>query len=139
MSEDPMIPLWGVLIGLALIIINAWFSAARKSISEANKTKLRELAEDGNHRAKAAMPVMENTPVFKLSLRVMNVLIYMIYCIVCMICLAMPLYGNLNLLWESETLSMIVAFVIVLFVSLIFLMALEFLADSQNIFAGGWF
>ena len=124
MSEDPMIPLWGVLIGLALIIINAWFSAARKSISEANKTKLRELAEDGNHRAKAAMPVMENTPVFKLSLRVMNVLIYMIYCIVCMICLAMPLYGNLNLLWESETLSMIVAFVIVLFVSLIFLMAL---------------
>ena len=124
MSEDPMIPLWGVLIGLALIIINAWFSAARKSISEANKTKLRELAEDGNHRAKAAMPVMENTPVFKLSLRVMNVLIYMIYCIVCMICLAMPLYGKLNLLWESETLSMIVAFVIVLFVSLIFLMAL---------------
>ena len=124
MSEDPMIPLWGVLIGLALIIINAWFSAARKSISEANKTKLRELAEDGNHRAKAAMPVMENTPVFKLSLRVMNVLIYMIYCIVCMICLAMPLYGNMNLLWESETLSMIVAFVIVLFVSLIFLMAL---------------
>ena len=124
MSEDPMIPLWGVLIGLALIMINAWFSAARKSISEANKTKLRELAEDGNHRAKAAMPVMENTPVFKLSLRVMNVLIYMIYCIVCMICLAMPLYGKLNLLWESETLSMIVAFVIVLFVSLIFLMAL---------------
>ncbi len=124
MSEDPMIPLWGVLIGLALIIINAWFSAARKSISEANKTKLREFSEDGNNRAKAAMPVMENAPVFKLSLRVMNVLIYMLYCIVCMICLAMPLYGKLNLLWESETLSMIVAFIIVLFVSLIFLMAL---------------
>ncbi|MBR0457553.1 MAG: HlyC/CorC family transporter [Firmicutes bacterium] len=124
MSEDPMIPLWGVLIGLALIIINAWFSAARKSISEANKTKLREFSEDGNNRAKAAMPVMENAPVFKLSLRVMNVLIYMLYCIVCMICLAMPLYGKLNLLWESDTLSMIVAFIIVLFISLIFLMAL---------------
>lgn len=123
-SEDPMIPLWGVLIGLALIMINAWFSAARKSISEANKTKLRELAEDGNNRAKAAMPLMENAPGFKLSLRVMNVLIYMLYCIVCMICLGAPLFGKLNLLWESETLSFIVAFIIVLFVSLIFLMAL---------------
>ena len=124
MLEDPMIPLWGVLIGLALIIINAWFSAARKSISEANKVKLRELAEDGNSRAKAAIPVMENAPVSKLSLRVLNVLIYMLYCIVCMICLGVPLYRNLNLLWESETLSIIVAFIIVLFVSLIFLMAL---------------
>ncbi len=124
MSEDPMIPLWGVLIGLALIIINAWFSAARKSISESNKVKLRELAEDGNTRAKSALPIMENAPVFKLSLRVMNVLIYMLYCIVCMICLGMPLYEKLNMLWESDTLSMIVAFIIVLFVSLIFLMAL---------------
>ncbi len=124
MSEDPMIPLWGVLIGLALIIINAWFSAARKSISESNKVKLRELAEDGNSRAKSALPIMENAPVFKLSLRVMNVLIYMLYCIVCMICLGMPLYEKLNMLWESDTLSMIVAFIIVLFVSLIFLMAL---------------
>ena len=124
MLEDPMIPLWGVLIGLALIIINAWFSAARKSISEANKVKLRELAEDGNSRAKAAIPVMENAPVSKLSLRVLNVLIYMLYCIVCMICLGVPLYRNLNLLWESDTLSIIVAFIIVLFVSLIFLMAL---------------
>lgn len=124
MSEDPMIPLWGVLIGLALIIINAWFSAARKSISESNKVKLRELAEDGNSRAKSALPIMENAPVFKLSLRVMNVLIYMLYCIVCMICLGMPLYEKLNMLWESDTLSMIVAFIIMLFVSLIFLMAL---------------
>ena len=78
MSEDPMIPLWGVLIGLALIIINAWFSAARKSISESNKVKLRELAEDGNSRAKSALPIMENAAVVKLSLREMNERIYMI-------------------------------------------------------------
>ena len=55
MSEGPLLPLWGVIIGLALIIINAWFAAARKSISESNRTKLRELADDGNRKAKAAL------------------------------------------------------------------------------------
>jgi len=117
-------PLWGVLIGLALILINAWFAAARKSISEANKLKIRELSEDGNRKAASALPVMENAPVFKLSLRVMNVLIYMLYCLVCMVSPGMSLYMYLNRLWGSETASAIVAFIIVLFVSLIFLMAL---------------
>ena len=116
-------PLWGVLIGLALILINAWFAAARKAISESNKTRIRELSEDGNARAKAALPVMENAPVFKLSLRVMNVLIYMLYCVSCMVCFAVPLQLKLQGFWTSEV-SMVIAFIIVLLVSLIFLMSL---------------
>ena len=95
MSEGPLLPLWGVIIGLALIIINAWFAAARKSISESNKTKLRDMAEDGNSRAKAVLPVLDNAPVSKLSTRVLNVIIYMLYCLSCMFFLAMPLYRKL--------------------------------------------
>lgn len=124
MSEGPLLPLWGVIIGLALIIINAWFAAARKSISESNKTKLRELAEDGNSKAKAVLPVLDNAPESKLSTRVLNVIIYMLYCLVCMVFLAVPLYVNFMSIWDSEVLSMVVAFIIVFFVSLIFLMAL---------------
>lgn len=124
MSEGPYLPLWGALIGLALILINAWFAAARKSISEANKVKIRELADDGNSRAAKALPVMENPSVYKLSLRVMNVLIYMLYCIVCMVCIYVPLRLQFAQLWESEIISAVAAFVIVLFVSLIILMSL---------------
>ena len=124
MSDGSMVPLWGVIIGLALILINAWFAAARKSISEANKMKIRELAEDGNRKAASALPVMENPPVYKLSLRVMNVLIYMLYCIECMVFLGLPLYTWFMRLWESDTAAIICAFIIVLLVSLIFLMSL---------------
>ena len=124
MSEGPYLPLWGVVIALALILINGWFAAARKSISEANKVKIRELADDGNKRAARALPVMENPPVYKLSLRVMNVLIYMLYCIVCMVYLGNPLYVRLAGLWKAETAAQVVVFLIVLFVSLIFLMSL---------------
>ena len=119
-----MLPLWGVIIGLALIIINAWFAAARKSISESNRTKLRELADDGSTRAKAALPVAENPPVFKLSLRVLNVIIYMLYCLVCMGMIGIPLYVKFVAMWESETAAVIAAFLIVFIISLIMLMAL---------------
>ena len=124
MSEGPLLPLWGVIIGLALIIINAWFAAARKSISESNKTRLRELADDGTRKAKAALPVVEDPSVFKLSLRVLNVIIYMFYCLVCMVLLGVPLYMKFMTMWNSEEAAMIVAFLIVFIVSLIFLMAL---------------
>ena len=124
MSEGPLLPLWGVIIGLALIIINAWFAAARKSISESNKTKLRELAEDGNSKAKAVLPVLDKSPESKLSTRVLNVIIYMIYCLVCMVFLAAPLYLKFEEMWESEVLATVIAFIIVFFIALIFLMAL---------------
>lgn len=124
MSEGPLLPLWGVIIGLALIIINAWFAAARKSISESNKTKLRELAEDGNSKAKAVLPVLDKSPESKLSTRVLNVIIYMIYCLVCMVFLAAPLYLKFEEMWESEVLAALIAFIIVFFIALIFLMAL---------------
>ncbi len=124
MSEGPYLPLWGVVIALALILINGWFAAARKSISEANKMKIRELADDGNKKAARALPVMEDAPVYKLSLRVMNVLIYMLYCMVCMVCLGIPLYTCLAVLWESIIAAQVVVFLIVLFVSLIVLMSL---------------
>lgn len=124
MSEGPYLPLWGVVIALALILINGWFAAARKSISEANKVKIREFADDGNKKAARALPIMEDPSVYKLSLRVMNVLIYMLYCMVCMVCLGIPLYIRLAVLWESIIAAQVVVFLVVLFVCLIVLMSL---------------
>ena len=116
MSEGPLLPLWGVIIGLALIIINAWFAAARKSISESNKTKLREMAEDGSSKAKAVLPVLDNSAVSKLSTRVLNVIIYMIYCLVCMFFIAIPLYTKFLLMWNTPKLDAAAAFIIVFFI-----------------------
>ena len=124
MSEDPLSPLWGVIICLGLILINAWFSAARKSISECNKTKIREMAEDGSKGAKKAVPILDKAPMYKLSLRTMNVLIGMLFCIVCIQFFGAPLYHALLDAWHTETGAMIVAFIVILFLALVFFLAL---------------
>ena len=122
---SPLLPLWGVIIGLALIAINGWFAAARKSISEANKAKIREMADENNKKANSALLIIENAPGYKLTLRVFNVFIYMLYCAVCMSCLGFPLfiYITENLQWDFVV-SGIAAFIAVLLISQIVLIAL---------------
>lgn len=125
MEDGPLLPLWGLIIGLALIAINGWFAAARKSISEANKAKIREMADENNKKANSALLIIENAPGYKLTLRVFNVFIYMLYCAVCMLCFGFPLYIYISedMQWNFIV-SVIVAFIVILLISQIVLMAL---------------
>lgn len=126
MEAGPCIPLWGIIIALIIIIVNAYFSAARKSISEANKVTIREMAEEGNEKAKSALIVLDYSAEHKLALRSLNILLYMLFCICVMLTFIIPLtvfFGN-TLGWNSIDAVYIVSFLIAFFIPALFLMAL---------------
>lgn len=125
MGYVPYLPLWGTVIGLILILINAWFSAGRKSISESNKIKIRELAEAGDAKAIKALSVIDDSSKHKLSVRTLNVIIYMLYCLNCMYTMAMDLYATLyTYCMDSFALAMDISYVVIFLVSMIILLAL---------------
>ncbi|MCQ2545978.1 MAG: hemolysin family protein [Clostridia bacterium] len=123
MTVDPL-PLWGTLILLLIIAINAYFSAARKAISESNKVAIRELAEDGDSRAKAALDIFERAPEFKLAIRSLNILLYMLFCIGSMLAYLIPLSCVFGELFESFDVVYTISFIIAFFIPAAFLMAL---------------
>lgn len=125
MSDGTSIPLCSIIISLVLIALNAWFAASRKAISEANKIKIREAADGGNRRANAALQIIENAPVYKLALRIINVLIYMIYCLVLTDGLLPELQSVIGrYITASHGLDLVLAFIIIMFIAIVFLMAL---------------
>lgn len=125
MSDNSLVPLYvGITAALALIIINAWFSAGRKAISEANKTKIREMAEKGSTKATRALPIMENPSEYKLVIREFNVLIYMVYSLICANVILWYFYIAL---FDSTTRSLgssIILWAVGIFVFLVFLLAI---------------
>ena len=80
MTADPL-PLWGTIVLLVIILINAYFSAVRKAIASVNKANIREMAEEGNSRAEKALKIIEKLPDSKLSIRCLNVFLYMLFCL----------------------------------------------------------
>lgn len=125
MSDSSLIPLYvGITAALVLLIINAWFSAGRKAISEANKTKIREMSEKGSVKANRALPIMENPSEYKLVIRELNVLIYMIYSLICTNVILWSVYTNLFGGPGISLYSSIIIWIIGIFVFLIFLLAI---------------
>lgn len=125
METGPSIPFWGIIIALLIILVNAYFSAARKSISYVNKGKIREIAEDGNKKAKAAMVILENLAEHKLAIKNLNILLYMLFCVCAIITFFTPvaLFFENYLGWVSFKAVYTVSFLIVFFIPAVFLMA----------------
>ncbi|MDO4176335.1 MAG: hemolysin family protein [Bacillota bacterium] len=123
MTIDPL-PLWGTLILILIIAINAYFSAARKAISESNKVAIRELAEDGDSRAKAALDIFDRSPEYKLAIRTLNILLYMLFCIGAMLAYLIPLSGAFGEVINSIDAVYIISFLIAFFIPAAFLLAL---------------
>lgn len=123
MTVDPL-PLWGTLILVLIIIINGYFSAARKSISESNKAAIRELAEDGDSRAKAVLGIYEQAPEYKLAIRSLNILLYMLFCVVSMLIYMVPLSIAFGEVLESVYAVYAISFLIAFFIPSVFMLAL---------------
>ena len=80
-NSDPW-PIWGIIL-FFIVLINAYFAAARKAIDTANKASVRELADEGNAKAKAAMTILENPVEYRLAIRCLNLILYMAFGLVC--------------------------------------------------------
>ena len=123
MTADPL-PLWGTIVLLVIILINAYFSAVRKAIASVNKANIREMAEEGNSRAEKALKIIEKLPDSKLSIRCLNVFLYMLFCITALYSYVGPVSGLLDRVIGNPGAAFGVAAVLTFLISTVFLMAL---------------
>ena len=123
MTADPL-PLWGTIVLLVIVLINAYFSAVRKAISSVNKANIREMAEEGNPRAEKALKIIEKLPDSKLSIRSLNVFLYMLFCLTALYSYVGPVSGLLDRIMGNTDAAFLVAAVLTFLISTVFLMAL---------------
>lgn len=123
MTADPL-PLWGTIVLLVIILINAYFSAVRKAIASVNKANIREMAEEGNSRAEKALKIIEKLPDSKLSIRCLNVFLYMLFCLTALYSYVGPVSGLLDRAIGNPGAAFGVAAVLTFLISTVFLMAL---------------
>lgn len=123
MTADPL-PLWGTIVLLVIILINAYFSAVRKAIASVNKANIREMAEEGNSRAEKALKIIEKLPDSKLSIRCLNVFLYMLFCLTALYSYVRPVSGLLDRVIGNPGAAFGVAAVLTFLISTVFLMAL---------------
>ena len=123
MTADPL-PLWGTIVLLVIILINAYFSAVRKAIASVNKANIREMAEEGNSRAEKALKIIEKLPESKLSIRCLNVFLYMLFCLTALYSYVGPVSGLLDRVIGNPGAAFGVAAVLTFLISTVFLMAL---------------
>lgn len=123
MTADPL-PLWGTIVLLVIILINAYFSAVRKAIASVNKANIREMAEEGNSRAEKALKIIEKLPDSKLSIRCLNVFLYMLFCLTTLYSYVGPVSGLLDRVIGNPGAAFGVAAVLTFLISTVFLMAL---------------
>ncbi|MDO4471553.1 MAG: hemolysin family protein [Bacillota bacterium] len=123
MTADPL-PLWGTIVLLVIILINAYFSAVRKAIASVNKANIREMAEEGNSRAEKALKIIEKLPDSKLSIRCLNVFLYMLFCLTALYSYVGPVSGLLDRVIGNPGAAFGVAAILTFLISTVFLMAL---------------
>ena len=123
MTADPL-PLWGTIVLLVIILINAYFSAVRKAIASVNKANIREMTEEGNSRAEKALKIIEKLPDSKLSIRCLNVFLYMLFCLTALYSYVGPVSGLLDRVIGNPGAAFGVAAVLTFLISTVFLMAL---------------
>ena len=123
MTADPL-PLWGTIVLLVIILINAYFSAVRKAIASVNKANIREMAEEGNSRAEKALKIIEKLPDSKLSIRCLNVFLYMLFCLTALYSYVGPVSELLDRVIGNPGAAFGVAAVLTFLISTVFLMAL---------------
>ena len=123
MTADPL-PLWGTIVLLVIILINAYFSAVRKAIASVNKANIREMAEEGNSRAEKALKIIEKLPDSKLSIRCLNVFLYMLFCLTALYSYVGPVSGLLDRVIGNPGAAFGMAAVLTFLISTVFLMAL---------------
>lgn len=66
-SDD--IPLWPIIVFVALLAVSAYVTAVERALSSVNKSFVRSQAEDGNARAGKLLPIIEAPGSYMIALR----------------------------------------------------------------------
>ena len=71
------VPLWAIIVFIIVIAVNAYVVAVERALSSVNKLRIRELADDGNHRAQDLVKVIEDPGAYMPAMRASSVLLNM--------------------------------------------------------------
>lgn len=124
MNSDPW-PIWGIIIDLLIIIVNGYFAASRRAISSVSKGDLRELEEEGNSRAAAALKIVENPKEYKLAIKSLNIILYMLFSLVSMVSFIPPLISFFMMMGiQSQRCSFTLSVIVILLIFATLLLAL---------------
>ncbi|MDO4518490.1 MAG: CNNM domain-containing protein, partial [Bacillota bacterium] len=82
MSIDPLPA--SLIIELIILLVNAYFSAARRAISSVNRVHIREELEEkrtvlSRSKIKNVLDIMDNPADYKFAIRCLNMLLYMLF------------------------------------------------------------
>lgn len=122
MSSDPL-PIWGVPVLLVIIILNGYFAASRRGITEVNRGKIRSLADEGNKRAAMLLELLDKPYEYKLAIRAFNVVMWMLFCMIAEYTFFGSVFGLLSNLLPGSW-NFIVSKIIVLLLAGLVMLAL---------------
>lgn len=73
--ETDIVPLWSIILFIAIIAVNAYVVAVERALSSVNKMKIRSLAENGNTRAEDLLKIVEDPGTYMPAMRGASVLL----------------------------------------------------------------
>ena len=115
------VPLWSVVVFIAIIAVNAYVVAVERAMSSVNKVRIRGLADDGNHRAEDLLAIIEDPGTYMPALRGASVLLGTSAAITAVWFFLNPVRLGLMYLGmkEGDTLTLVSVVVLILLLTLV--------------------
>ncbi len=120
--ESDIVPLWSVMVFIAIIAVNAYLVAVERALSSLNKVHIRGLAEDGDHRAEDLMKIVDDPGEYMPAMRGASVLLSMAAAAVAVWFFVAPIEDGLRYLGMEEGDMLLVVAMVVLILLLTLLM-----------------
>lgn len=146
--ESDIVPLWSIILFIAIIIANAYVVAVERALSSVNKVHVRGLAEDGNRRAEDLEKIIDDPGEYMPAMRATCVLLGLAATAVSLIFFTRPLENGLLYLGmrDGNLLLLISIAVMILLLTLVMCTFTEYLprrlavlhADGIAMFSTGF-
>ena len=146
--ESDIVPLWSIILFIAIIIANAYVVAVERALSSVNKVHVRGLAEDGNRRAEDLEKIVDDPGEYMPAMRAACVLLGLAATAVSLIFFTRPLENGLLYLGmrQGNLLLLISIAVMILLLTLVMCTFTEYLprrlavlhADGIAMFSTGF-
>lgn len=113
--EPDIVPLWSIVVFIVIIAINAFVVAIERALSSVNKGRIRDLAEEGNHKAQDLLKIIEDPGTYMPAMRAASVVFSTSAAVVSILFFLRPVeQGLLYLGMEEGTLLVVVSVVVMI-------------------------
>ncbi len=120
--EPDIVPLWSIVVFIAIIAINAFVVAIERALSSVNKGRIRDMAEEGNHRAQDLQKIIEDPGTYMPAMRAASVVFSTSAAVVSILFFLKPVEEGLLYLGMEEGSLLVVVSVVVMILLLTLVM-----------------